>query len=186
MTRLMQALARGFAYLGGLVLLAVMGLVGLSILGRSLNKLGHGVLSETGLGAALTRLGEVPGSYELLESGIAFAIFAFLPLAQITRAHATVDIFTAPLGERFGRAIRALWEVVFALVLIVIAWRLFEGMQDKMRYGETSMLLGYPLWWSYAASLCAACVAALVGGWTAVLRLAEALTGRRFLPGEAA
>ena len=62
-----------------------------------------------------------------------------------------------------------------ALVILLITWRLFAGMQDKLRYGETTFLLQFPVWWAYAACLAAACIACIVSLYCAVLRL----TGKR-------
>ena len=33
------------------------------------------------------------------------------------------------------------WEVILTLVVLLIAWRLFEGLQSKFRNGETTFLL---------------------------------------------
>ena len=41
--------------------------------------------------------------YELVEAGVAFAIFAFIPLCQIYGSHATVDIFTIVAARRVKR-----------------------------------------------------------------------------------
>ena len=175
-------LARVFALLGGVVLSVLILMTCLSIVGRQLNGLLHADW-VTGLapGAAQALLdlgiGPINGDFELVEAGMAFAIFAFLPLCQIAGAHATVDIFTARLPLRLTLALTALWEVVFAVVLIVIAWKLYDGMAGKMRYGETTFILQYPVWWSYAASLAAAALAAVVGVWMALVRLRAVATG---------
>jgi len=60
-----RTLARVTALVGGLVLLGLVIMMTVTILGRS------------------TGLGELTGSYELLEAGIAFAIFSFLPITQL-------------------------------------------------------------------------------------------------------
>ena len=160
-------LARLFALLGGLVLPVLVVLTCLSVLGRSLNAFG---------------LGPINGDFELVEAGMAFAIFAFLPLCQLDGAHASVDIFTARLPARTGRALRALTEIVFAVVLVVIAWQLYRGMASKMRSGQTTFLLEFPVWWAYALSLSGAVVAALVATYVALIRTREALIDRDILP----
>ena len=182
-------LARTMALLGGLVLTALVILTCLSVLGRGLNTLGHSDLLEglaPGLAAWLigTGVGPISGDFELVQSGMAFAVFAFLPICQLRGAHATVGIFTDPLSPRTNAALIAFWEVVMALVMLVIAWRLSVGLIDKYGNGQTTFLLQYPVWWSYAASLAAALVAALVALYCAVARVAEALTGQLWLPRE--
>ena len=79
-------------------------------------------------------------------------------------------------------AIIAFWEVVLTAVILLIAWRLFEGMQDKMRFGETTFLLQFPVWWSYAASFTAAVVAAIVALYCAGARVMGLVTGKHYLP----
>lgn len=180
-------LARIMAILGGLVLTALVLLTVVSVLGRALNGTLHlGWVQALAAGPAQRLLdsgvGPVLGDFELVEAGIAFTIFAFLPLAHVSGSHATVDLFTAALPGVVNRLLSALWELVFAVALIVIAWRLYEGMQGKMRYNETTFLLQFPVWWAFAASFAAAAVAALVACWMAVLRGAELITGRALLP----
>ena len=184
-----ERLARVFALLGGLALGALVVLTCLSIVGRSLNSLLHGDVARTlapGLADALlaTGLGPIDGDFELVEAGMAFAIFAFLPLCQLDGAHASVDVFTSRLSPRIERVLRAAIETVFAAVLILIAVQLFAGMQSKRGSGQTTFLLQFPLWWAYAASLAGAVVAASVSVYVALARLIEAVAGRAILPPE--
>ncbi|WP_245776310.1 TRAP transporter small permease [Thalassovita taeanensis] len=183
----MTGLARAMAVLGGVVLTLLILLTCVSVIGRTLNTLLHtdwvegllGGFAKTLLG---TGIGPILGDFELVEAGIAFAIFAFIPLCQITGSHATVDIFTSVLSSRVNRAIQMVVEIVFALVLILIAWRLYEGMNSKMRYQETTFLLQFPIWWAYAASFAASVVSAVVAVYMAVVRIAESLSGRTIIP----
>ncbi|MFZ5964991.1 TRAP transporter small permease [Thalassococcus sp. BH17M4-6] len=187
MQRLMERLARIMAIAGGLVLTALVVLTCLSVLGRGLNTLGHSDLltglSET-LAAALiaTGVGPINGDFELVEAGVAFAIFAFLPACQIYGAHATVDIFTSALPRRLNLWIIAFWEGVLTAVIVLITLRLYAGMEGKMQYGDTTFILQFPVWWAYAASFAAAVVASVVAVYCAYARLAHALTGQPRLP----
>jgi TRAP-type C4-dicarboxylate transport system permease small subunit len=155
-------LARITATVGGLMVVALIVMTCLSILGRGLISLG---------------LGPVPGDYELIEAGMAFAIFCFLPLCQLEAAHATVDVFTAPLGGPINRLLLALWDVLFTAALILITWRLYEGMLGKLGNGETTMFLQFHLWWAYAACLPPALIAVIVGLWSSADRLRAVVTG---------
>ena len=186
---LVDRLARLFALLGGLVLCALIVLTCLSIAGRSLNGILHGDLAQSlvpGMAKALldAGIGPINGDFEVVEAGMAFAIFAFLPLCQLNGAHASVDIFTARLPHRASRWLRAVIETVFALVLIVIAWQLGAGMASKLRSGQTTFLLEFPVWWAYAASLTGAVAAAFVATYVAVMRVREAWANRAILPPE--
>ena len=108
---------------------------------------------------------------------MAFAIFAFLPLTQLSGAHARVEVFTSGMGPRVNRVLATFWSVVMAIVIVLITWRLYAGLQDKLRYGETTYLIQFPIWWAYAASLVAATAACLVALYCAAMRLTGHRTG---------
>lgn len=184
--RFMNGLARIMAVMGGLVLTALIVLICVSVLGRALNTLLHSDVIEALLGGFAqtlldTGVGPILGDFELVEAGVAFAIFAFIPYCQITGGHATVDIFTAALSVKTNRLIQMVVDFLFAAVLILIAVQLFEGMLSKMQYRETTFLLQFPVWWSYAASLVAAVVSAMVGVYIAVVRMGEFFGNRTIL-----
>lgn len=173
---LIHSLSRIMALLGGTVLILLMLITSFSVIGRSINTIGHNAFVEANFGfmaSFLTRFGPINGDFELVEAGVAFAILAFFPWCMINRGHATVDIFTSFLPDRANRFLIFLWEVVFAVVLIVISWRLFVGTSDKMRYGETTFLLQFPVWWGFAACFAASVVAAIIAIYSAYMRGAE-------------
>jgi len=179
----MMGLARAMAIAGGIVLSLLIVLTCFSIVGRILNGFFHGDLMESiapgfAKWALDTGVGPITGDFELVESGVAFAIFAFIPLCQITAGHASVDIIANMLPGRVNRFMRMVIEITFAAVLVLIAWRLYEGMMSKKGYGETTFLLQFPIWWAYAASFVGAALAALIGVYMAVIRMYEAFTGR--------
>lgn len=170
--RFITQMARFMAELGGVVLCALVLIVCVSIAGRELNSAAHaGVLGGTGTWLLAIGIGPINGDFELVEAGIAFAIFAFLPLTQLTGAHAKVDVFTNRLGARVIYWLETLWTWIMALMIILITWRLFAGLQDKMRYGETTYLIQFPIWWAYAASFGAALTASTVSIYCAAMRL---------------
>lgn len=179
----MLFLARFMAVLGGIILTALVLLTCLSVIGRGINTILHsgliqGVMPGFADSLLASGVGPILGDYELVEAGIAFSIFAFIPLCQITAGHASVDIFTARLPVRVNRLIQVIVDVVFAIVLIVIAWRLLEGTTSKMRYNETTLLLQFPIWWAYGLSFVAAALGAVVGVYMAGVRVIEFLTMR--------
>ncbi|SIS52872.1 Tripartite ATP-independent transporter, DctQ component [Roseivivax lentus] len=189
MLALIDRLARFMALIGGVVLVALVILTCASVLGRGLNTLGHSAFL-TGLAPGLAEaliaagVGPITGDFELVEAGVAFAIFAFLPVCQLYSAHATVDVFTQMMPGRANRVLRTFWEVVLTLTIFLVTWRLAQGMFDKMRYGETTFLLQFPIWWAYALSLAGAVVASIVAAYCAGARVAGLITGGRFMPEE--
>ncbi|MEO0909282.1 MAG: TRAP transporter small permease [Pseudomonadota bacterium] len=176
MTAMVHKLARLMALIGGTVLSLLILITCVSILGRLLNTFGHSDFIKsnlTFLSDFLTQFGPIVGDFELVEAGVAFAIMAFLPLCQLTRSHASVELFTSALPERFNRYLSLLWEAIFAFVLVIIAWRLYVGTTDKMRYGETTFMLQFPVWWGYAACCAAAVIACLVAIYAVWLRIVD-------------
>ncbi len=196
MHRFFLVLSKGMAYVGGAVLSALVGIVVLSILGRELNGMLHADFFQNnmkGFADALLgiqipgiwgdiKIGPFNGDYEIVEAGMAFAIFSFLPLAHITGAHATVDIFTQKITDRQNRILTMVIDVVFAIVLVIIAVQLFQGTLSKYQRGQTTFLLQFPVWWAYALSLVGAVIAAIVSVYLALMRIGEAATGRRLVP----
>lgn len=144
--------------LGGAVLVAVLVLTVISIVGRSLIFAG---------------LGPIPGDFELVEAGTAFAVLAFLPLCQFHRGHVTVDLFLARAGRRTNAAVDVISNLFMTAAAAVLTWRLFVGMLDKRSYSETTFILQFPVWWSYAASLLGATVFAVVCAYTVLRSLRE-------------
>lgn len=181
----MEWLARMMALAGGLVLTALVVLVCVSVTGRGFNTLGHSDF-VTALAPAvadmLKNFGPVKGDFEVLEAGIAFSIFAFLPICQLHGGHATVDIFTNLIPKTANRAIVAFWEIVLAGLLVLISWRLYEGLLSKMHNGETTFLLQFPIWWAYLASFIGSVAAAVVGVYCAVARVLMLVTGKSHMP----
>jgi len=175
---LIRKSAKFMAYLGGAVLLILIFVTSVSILGRILNTIGHNAFIEQSLAplsALFIKFGPINGDFEIVEAGVAFAIMCFLPLCQLNRGHASVELFTAFFPRSVNAFLAFLWEAVFAFVLIIIAWRLYVGTGDKMRYGETTFMLQYPLWWGYAACAFAATIACIAAIYSVYLHGKDAL-----------
>lgn len=184
--RMVHGISYAVAVVGGLALTAIIFMVCLSILGRTAS----GFLYSSFMTAQMPELantllamgvGPVRGDYELLELGMAFCIFCFLPYCQVTSGHASVDIFTAGLNERAKRLLQMVIEIIFAAVLVVIAMRLYDGMVTIQRRNSMTFMLQIPVWWSYYAAFFPAALAAAVGCYMAVVRSAEALFNRSLI-----
>ncbi|MEC9344905.1 MAG: TRAP transporter small permease [Pseudomonadota bacterium] len=134
----LHRLSRLLALAGGLVLVALIALTATSIAGRGLIAFG---------------LDAVPGDFELVEAGAAFAVFSFMPWCQLNRGHMTVDIFAGLFGRRLNAAIDLASALLLTAVTGLLAWRHMLGMLDRRAYEEVSFILQLPLWWFYAASL---------------------------------
>jgi TRAP-type C4-dicarboxylate transport system permease small subunit len=115
----------------------------------------------------------VPGDFELVQMATALAAFCFLPWCQLRRGNIFVDTFTLKLPERWQRRIDAGWDLVYALVMVLIAWRLAVGARAAFATGENTMVLQIP---SYLPIGACAGLAALVAACAVVsaVRLARA------------
>lgn len=158
--RLLERLSAWLAIVGGAVLVVLTVATVVSITGRALTSVG---------------LGPIPGDYELVEAGTAFAIFAFLPWCQLNRGHVTVDLFLARFGPRVNAGVDLVANILMTLASGLICWRLWLGMLDKQAYGETTFILQFPLWWPYAAAVAGAGFAVVVCAYTVWRSLDETL-----------
>jgi TRAP-type C4-dicarboxylate transport system permease small subunit len=149
-SRLLDALARAFAFAGGAVLVGVTGMSVVSILGRTL------------------RGTPVPGDFELVQVGSAVAIAAFLPYCQLRNGHIIVDFFTVRAPKRVQDVLDAFGALVLAGVMGVLAWRTIAGLLTVKASHEVTMIVGFPVWIGYAAIVPSLVLATLVGLLTAV------------------
>lgn len=124
------------------------------------------VISVTGRSLIWAGLGPIPGDFELVEIGAAVAVFGFFPYCHLHRGHVTVDILVNTFPTTVFNLLTFLGDALIAVISIVIAWRLWFGFQEKLAYGESTMILGAPLWYGYGLSFIAAvwagCVAIYV------------------------
>ena len=160
---LAEFLARFLALAGGAVLLAVTALTCVSIAGRALVPLDIGV-------------GPIRGIYDMTEIGMAAAVFAFMPWAQLREAHARVDLFQWAIPAKMDQFLDLLFNAAMAFVATVGTYRLYLGMQDKISFGETTLIAQIPVWQGYAAGLVGAVGFVLVALFC-TLRAARRLAG---------
>jgi TRAP-type C4-dicarboxylate transport system permease small subunit len=142
--------SRGFAAVGGLVLVAITLMSVASIASRFLTSRG------------------LQGDFELVQLGCAVAVAAFLPWGQLRGSHVMVDFFTEGLGARAKSWLDALGALLLALCAAVLAWRMVLGTLELRASQESSMLLGVPTWYAYALmtpSFALLAVTALYGAW---------------------
>ena len=78
---------------------------------------------------------------------------------------------------RANRVLDVITEILMSFVLVLIAWRLWIGMLDKVKYHETTFILQIPVWWGYAACLPPAVLFVLVSAFTVWRSFGEARGG---------
>ena len=117
----LERIGRRMAYFGGIILAVIAVVTVASIIGRALLPFG---------------LGPIKGDFEIVEIGCAIAVFSFLPLAQLRRAHVTVDIFVSALPARARAFLGLLGDTLIAIAAFIILWRLWLGFGEKFPYGS--------------------------------------------------
>ena len=118
----------------------------------------------------------VPGDFEFVQMGTALIVFAYLPFCQIERGNIVVDAFTGHLPQRVRDRIDAVWDIVYAAVIGVIAYAMIQGVVDAWRSGEETMVSRVPLWPALAVCTTLAAFLSLVALYTAQ-RLARGRAG---------
>ena len=126
--RFLFTLSKYVAIAGGLVFVAIVAMEIVSIVGRKL-------FSWT-----------VPGDVELLQMGAAFASAAFFAYCHMARGDVKVDFFTAHLKPRKVARLDAFGSLMVGLFGALIAWRTAAGAWAIKDVGETSAILGWPVW----------------------------------------
>lgn len=149
-----QRISNRLALAGGVLLLGMAVLVTASVLRRWLTSRG------------------VPGDFELLQMGLAVAVFAFMPLCQLRGGNLFVDTFTGRLPLVVRRRLDALWALTYAGAAGLIAVMMAVGAVETLRSGTRSMVLNLPQGWPIAIS-------AALAAWLAFVVLLTALDAYR-------
>jgi len=132
---LVLRICTGWALLGGLVLVAVVGVNLVSVVGAAT------------IGKAF------PGDFEMTEMGVAIAAFSFLPYCQIAGLNVTADIFTANASKSLLAFFTLLAAIVALLFAGLMLRQMYLGLLDQRAYDYTTTILQVPVWWGFAPCL---------------------------------
>lgn len=162
---IVERLVTWWALAGGVVLLAIVAMTVYSVV--------TGALFDAPFG----------GDFELVEMGVALAVFAFLPYAQLTGANVTADIFTMT-ASRATVAAFALVAAVIALGFgLMLLWRMGAGLVDYYTYEETTAILEIPHWIAFVPILVSLALLALAAFTSLVEAWRDARRARGHRPG---
>ena len=107
----------------------------------------------------------IQGATELTQMIMGFVVFSALPVVTASGTHVAVDLLD-PLFKGMAQRIRDVAiDLISAVVLGVIAWRVWILAERVMRYGDTTPYLEiprYPLVYVIALMVAIAALAALV------------------------
>ena len=88
----------------------------------------------------------VPGDVEMLQLCAAFASSSFFAWCHLKQGDVKVDFFTERLPARHVHALDAVGSLLVGLFGALIAWRTAAGAAALQASGETTMILGAPVW----------------------------------------
>lgn len=157
--RVLLALARGLAILGGVGFCAIALLMAISIIGRTLFGTG------------------VRGYFELVAFGTGAAIFAFLPYCQVVRENVVVDFFLAKAPARVRALCDAAGSLLYGLIVVILIWRTTVGGIDMRAAGQKTTMLEIELWTLFPWAVACLVLLGLVCFYTFVRSVREARAG---------
>jgi TRAP-type mannitol/chloroaromatic compound transport system permease small subunit len=88
----------------------------------------------------------VPGDVELLQVCSAFASSAFFAYCHLNGGDVKVDFFTHHWAASKVHLLDSIGSLLVGLFGALIAWRASAGALSTLESGETTMILGWPLW----------------------------------------
>jgi len=148
-------LAKWLAYAGGGLLLVAVAVTLVSVTGRY----------------AFAQ--PVPGDYELIEMICAVGVFLFLPYTHAVGGNIGADFFTSGLPVHWRRRLDLTHDLVFALIAVLLTWRVGAGFANKYSGGEVSILIGIPIWWAFGFACLSMALLAVVCIWRVVRTIGE-------------
>jgi len=158
--RVLYAIAKWVAVLGGVTLCAMAVLTTASVTGRSVF------------------LQPIAGDFELVAIGTGLAVFAFLPWCQITRGNVLVDFFMSAASPRLQIFADIVGGVVYLAIATLLTWRMIFGGLDMYNYNELSMTINFPRWTTFPPSILLMALLVVVIVYTVGRSIAELRAGR--------
>lgn len=117
----------------------------------------------------------VPGDVELLQMCAAFASSTFFAYCHISNGNVKVDFFTANLAPRRIARLDAFGSLLVGLFGALLAWRTAVGAMSIKEAGETSAILGWPVWAAQMLMVPGFAMLAAVGFYTCMFHLRQAV-----------
>ena len=119
----------------------------------------------------------VPGDVEMLQLCAAFASASFFAWCHLSHGDVKVDFFTDWLPARAVHAMDCAGSLLVAGFGALIAWRTGVGAIALHAAGETTMILGAPVWLGQALMVPGFVLLALAGLYRAALHARQARDG---------
>ncbi|MEO8345237.1 MAG: TRAP transporter small permease [Betaproteobacteria bacterium] len=154
--RALMAWSKNLAIAGGLVFVGLVVMSIVSIVGRKLFSW------------------VVPGDVELLQMCAAFGASSFFAYCHMINGDVKVDFFTHNLAPRKVARMDAFGSLLMGLFGALIAWRTAVGAWSIKEVGETSAILGWPVWVAQALMVPGFVMLAAAGFYMCIFHLRSA------------
>ena len=139
------AVAKWFAFAGGLIFIAQVMMSVVSIVGRKLFN------------------APVPGDVEVLQMSAAFASATFFAYCHLMHGDVKVDFFTARMTSNRRLLLDTGGSFLVGLLGALLAWRTAVGAISLREAGESSAILDLPVWLAQALMVPSFILLALAG-----------------------
>jgi TRAP-type C4-dicarboxylate transport system permease small subunit len=120
----------------------------------------------------------VPGDVEILQMCAAFASSCFFAYCHMINGDVKVDFFTHNLAPAKVRSLDAFGALMVGLFGTLIAWRTAAGAIAVKDVGETSAILGWPVWIAQGLMVPGFALLAAAGFYMCVVHLRAAVRSR--------
>lgn len=153
MPSLLERVVLGWALLGGVGLLLIVGATALNVGAFALDMVARPFGGSVGV---------FSGYEDLVRLMISAAALMLFPYCQLRRGHVAVDLFVERLPAGVQRAIDVLSLVAMALLVLFLLFMMWIGMRETQADGAVSRVLGWPEWLFYPPGLISLALWALV------------------------
>ena len=153
--------SRKLALLGGLIFVGLVLMSVVSVVGRKLFSFA------------------VPGDVEVLQMSAALGSSMFFAYCHMIQGDVKVDFFTHNMTPYKIAFLDFLGSLMVGLFGVVIAWRTAAGSISVKEVGESSAILGWPVWIAQALMVPGFVMLAIAGFYMCGHKLRQAVLGRR-------
>ena len=154
--RFLLRASKTLAIVGGLIFVALVIMSIVSITGRKLFS------------------APLPGDVEILQMCAAFASSTFFAYCHLINGDVKVDFFTHNMKASRVAHMDAFGSLLMGLFGALIAWRTAVGAWSVQQVGETSAILGWPVWLAQALMVPGFAMLAAAGFYMFALHLRDA------------
>ena len=154
MQRALHLAAAAWALLGGVLLIAIVGVTVTNAAAFALDRIAALVGRD---------VAGLPGYEDFVRLSVGCAALMLLPYCQARRGHVAVDILAETVMPGGVQSVLdRLWQLLTAALAVFLAWKMTLGMLETYGDHALSRVLGWPVWPFYLPGI------ASLGLWAAV------------------